>query len=283
MYLCQYPVEYSEVKHLFDTSEVNSINYFSNELEQTIVTPDESGNHLKYAFEAQLKNAVRWGNTNAIHKILTRMSESGRIGILASHDSLRSFKNFAIITISVMIRAGLENGFDYEIAYSLNDDYVAKLEDINDISAILNYIENVLIDFAERMSLLNQRNLSPAVADIFHLIINNPALTDNVDTLADSVNLSTKYLSTLFKNELGISITKFKNLMRINNAIISIQTTDFTFAEIASQFNFSDQAHFTRTFEKFTGITPSQYKHKPNLLNTWSIEQFLQGSLVLPK
>jgi AraC family transcriptional regulator len=35
---------------------------------------------------------------------------------------------------------------------------------------------------------------------------------------------------------------------------------DKPLAEIASEAGFCDQAHFTRTFHKLTGLTPGQYR-----------------------
>jgi AraC-like DNA-binding protein len=44
-----------------------------------------------------------------------------------------------------------------------------------------------------------------------------------------------------------------------------LSASEATFSEIAQAAGFSDQAHLSRTFKQFTGMTPAQFRTNSSL------------------
>ena len=82
----------------------------------------------------------------------------------------------------------------------------------------------------------------------------------SLDHLAEICHLSPNYLSSLFKKEVGISISEFIQQLRIDEAKKLLDLTNYSISEIGTFLNFNDQSYFIKTFKKHTGLTPKQYR-----------------------
>lgn len=69
------------------------------------------------------------------------------------------------------------------------------------------------------------------------------------------------YLSTLFKQEMGKSITEYILSKRMEAACSMLKFSDYSFAEIGAILTFSSQSHFSRVFKEQTGQTPREYRN----------------------
>lgn len=74
--------------------------------------------------------------------------------------------------------------------------------------------------------------------------------------------ISFDYANRLFKNNMGLSIMKYRTALRINNAKKALKITNKTIAEIAEEVGFSDTSYFSRAFKKIEGISPSAYRNR---------------------
>lgn len=260
-----------------DTDNLFTNFIFSNDigyLTQTI-NFNEQGTHINYQYEQALKLAVKSGNAARIHTVFQKLINSGRIGILSNEGTLRAMKNWGIICISVVLRAAIEAGMDYEQAYSLNDKYVMELEATTLFGEVLEKIEESLKNMALKVHDLKNTHLSQNVRAVYQIILNTPEQAISVKQFSDRLQLSSNYLSTCFKQEIGCSIAQFKVLSKINKAIHLMLVTDLPLIEIAAELNFSDQAHLSREFKKYVGVSPSISKKQPHYLNDWNLYDYL--------
>ena len=60
--------------------------------------------------------------------------------------------------------------------------------------------------------------------------------------------------------ELGVNFLDYVHQYRIEKAKGLLQATDMKIQSVARETRYFDEAHFTRTFKKWTGMLPSQYK-----------------------
>ncbi|KRM61076.1 AraC family transcriptional regulator [Paucilactobacillus vaccinostercus DSM 20634] len=264
-----------------DESEINAA--FTNSItsEQfndklVLVNFNDQGAHVSYVYEKALKAAVEMGQPSMVHDAFVGLVNSGRIGILSDEGDVRNVKNWGIICISVTLRAAIAAGMDYDQAYSLNDHYVRSLESFNSYSDVMTAIEEMLKDMAQRVAQLKFVHLSAPVRRTYQIIMNTPETKINATELSNQLGISPHYLSSLFKKEVGITIARFRILVKINRAIQILQSTNLSLAEIASILNFSDQSHLTREFEKFVGASPSRARRNPHLTDNWHLYNFIK-------
>jgi AraC-like DNA-binding protein len=74
--------------------------------------------------------------------------------------------------------------------------------------------------------------------------------------LADLAGASPYRLSRAFPRELGVSVTKYRNRVRVGRALDQIDRGD-SIADVAASLGFADQAHLTRTVRDHVGHTPA--------------------------
>jgi len=77
---------------------------------------------------------------------------------------------------------------------------------------------------------------------------------------ASQIGINASYLSALFKRETGVTLTEYVCQRRIDYSIFLLNSTDMQIQTIAQHCGMPDVNHFTRTFRKVTGKTPSQYR-----------------------
>ncbi|MDO4284890.1 MAG: helix-turn-helix domain-containing protein [Eubacteriales bacterium] len=80
------------------------------------------------------------------------------------------------------------------------------------------------------------------------------------ESLASMVYLTPDYLSHLFKNETGYSLTNYVIHERIEEAKRLLLQTDMNIWDIAISCGFQNISYFSRQFKNFTGITPREFR-----------------------
>lgn len=79
-------------------------------------------------------------------------------------------------------------------------------------------------------------------------------------SVADYFFLNPSYLSQLFKAETGEVFTDYVNKIRMEEAKRMLIQTDYKIQYIADMVGYASSQHFNRTFKKYTGMQPAEYK-----------------------
>lgn len=80
--------------------------------------------------------------------------------------------------------------------------------------------------------------------------------------LAEALHMNYNYLSGVFKRKMGVSVTEFHAMARINKAIELLKHPEMNISAISDRLGFPNPYHFSRVFKKVTGVSPSQYMHQ---------------------
>lgn len=81
-----------------------------------------------------------------------------------------------------------------------------------------------------------------------------------VGDIAQALSLNVKYLSRLFKQHCGQTMTQYISALRLKKAIALLETTSLPIHSVGEQVGFHDVRGFIRLFKKQYGITPSEYR-----------------------
>lgn len=78
--------------------------------------------------------------------------------------------------------------------------------------------------------------------------------------VAEAVWLSEKYFSRLFHQKMGCTLSNYITNMRLKNACYLLTHVGDNIESIAHDSGFNDSKYFMKTFKKYYGITPSEYR-----------------------
>jgi AraC-like DNA-binding protein len=78
--------------------------------------------------------------------------------------------------------------------------------------------------------------------------------------IAQAVGVSGKYLSEIFRKELGMTVWEYLTRYRIYRAQQLLRSSTETITSIAAQVGFEDSAYFSRVFRNETGFSPRAYR-----------------------
>jgi len=78
------------------------------------------------------------------------------------------------------------------------------------------------------------------------------------------IGYSKRYMCRRFSEEMGVSILQYITMLRIDKAKEMLLSSDHSVRQIAELLYFNDSARFCKTFKKYTGMTPTQYRRAPS-------------------
>ncbi len=90
----------------------------------------------------------------------------------------------------------------------------------------------------------------------------NYAEAISTEKLANVAGLSVTHFNRRFSQMLRTSPCRFVIAVRIERARHLLTSTENSVGDIAIETGFYDQSHFTRHFQKITGLTPLRYRHQ---------------------
>ena len=88
--------------------------------------------------------------------------------------------------------------------------------------------------------------------------------TLSVKDISAHVFLSTSYVCTFFKNETGQTLNQYLTEYRMEKAKNLLADSRYKIADISSRVGYSDGNYFGKSFKKYTGLSPSEYREKLN-------------------
>lgn len=124
----------------------------------------------------------------------------------------------------------------------------------------MNLLERLLIRCYELSSQTEYSNVDHRVHEACQILSESLSAEISIDALAEQVFLSPSRLAHLFRDQIGVSIVRWREDQRIMRAKLLLQTTPLTVAVIGQQVGYDDQLYFSRVFKKRVGVSPTEYR-----------------------
>ncbi|OMD10124.1 helix-turn-helix transcriptional regulator, partial [Paenibacillus odorifer] len=129
-----------------------------------------------------------------------------------------------------------------------------QIETLEELSTILNKImQNVVEAFSKH------RPLHRTVVTALEIIRNKYNTNLSLEYVAKEAYVSNTYLSSLFRQELGVNFLDYLHQYRVEEAKKLLRQNLKMYA-VAKLVGYGEERHFSATFKKWTGLTPSQYQ-----------------------
>lgn len=220
--------------------------------------------HHDPMLETKFLELVREGYVEEVKKF--SKIEEAKVGVLSKSSYIRSKKNSVIALITLGTRAAIEGGLNSELAFSLSDLFIQRLEELSTIKDIDDLQFEALVTLTEKVVEVKEERYSKPIMACKNFIYNNRFERITQKDVANKVGLSSSYLSVLFKKEVGIPISAYIQKVKIEEAKRILKYTDTPIIQICSMLDFTDQSYFTKIFKKFAGVSPKHYRERSHLL-----------------
>lgn len=160
----------------------------------------------------------------------------------------------------------LSKGIKFVVITAYQDfEYAKRAIKLNAMDYIVKpVIEKELYDVLDPFE---KRSGTPAVTPVLQkglqFVQRHYARNIHLQDVADSVHVSSNYLSKKFNDELHLSYNDYLSRVRINQAKnLMIGHPEYSLQFISDTVGFSSQNYFTNSFKKHEKMTPSQFKRE---------------------
>ena len=236
--------------------------------------------HNSYKQECREQNAIKEGS---LERLKDAVSEP-RIGKLgeSSKNRIRSIKNTCIIVIALSVRSAIEGGLDSEEAFQMCDNYMAQIENLNNIKKLAELTRNAQIELTKLVK--EKKELAgsddPYVNQCKKYVYQHLHEKIIISDIAGEIGLTESYLSDVFRRKEGMTLSAYITKIKINYAQNLLIYSDYNYDEIAYYFGFSSRSHFGSAFKKVTGQTPKQFRDRNHEGGCWTIAQSWTAVLI---
>ena len=221
--------------------------------------------HNPYDQELREFGSIENGDLIQLEKSMQE-DYDGTLGTLAK-DPLRNLKNLGIVLVTLASRAAIRGGLSPEISFSLSDSYIQQIEECMDIALITPLAHKAEFQYAEMVHAIKEqqkgvskKQKNPRINKCKDFIFSHLHDRITLDDLAAEADCNPNYLSQLFKECEGISLSGYILQEKINRAKNLLIYSDYSYIEIATYLGFSSQSHLGTQFKKHTGYTLRQYR-----------------------
>lgn len=237
--------EKTEIGEIYDTLEeciARAFQYFVEE-EHYICSALEEGRANKWL--DAIKNEIRGNHSEHILEILEEISKKGVCDF-----TVRSSLRLCNLIFSLPLFQETEN-----YIYSM-EQLVAEYGTFN---CMLETLSEDLKKAGERID-SEGKFTNTAFMKLIKYVNENYRNDISLSSAAQVLYMNPNYISQMFKKGTGITFVHYITQKRLEDAKELLITTQKPLTDIAIEVGFNDYFHFIKTFKRFAGMTPSQYR-----------------------
>ncbi len=173
-----------------------------------------------------------------------------------SESAIKSVVNHLIFVLATKLRERKEELSD---VFQNADELISELEHITSVGSLKTWLRSLLFHTANAVH-ENLSRYSIQVETAMDFIQRNYMNLISLSDVADALNISSQYLSKIFKDETGYNYIDFLNEIRLERAYALVVDTDLLIKEIASRTGFSNSQYLIKRFKAKYGVTPSHVR-----------------------
>lgn len=177
--------------------------------------------------------------------------------------SKKKLEYMFVTSLTLARTAAVRGGISYLESCDLSDLYLQRLERCKtnmEILALLNKMERAYVKCVYEQKNGEQRNYY--VESCKNMICRGITKPFDRSAIAEKIGLNPNYLSTLFKENTGMSLMRYHQKTRLQAAANLLKYSDYSIADISQRFCFASSSSFGKLFRQEFGITPLQYRHQ---------------------
>jgi AraC-like DNA-binding protein len=225
-------------------------------LEKTLLTMQAM--EQRYAYENEMLRVVSLGMTHKAELMISNLNQLAMEQRVA--DPVRNTKNYCIIMNTLMRKAAEQASVHPLYLDSVSSGFARKIELTGSTSAASKLMAEMMVTYCRLVNKHSMANYSLPIRKA--LICIDADLTGDLTLhkLAAMQNISSGYLSALFKKEVGQTLTDYVNRRRMKQATQLLRNTVLQIQTIAQYCGIPDINYFSKTFKRYWNVTPKEYR-----------------------
>lgn len=159
--------------------------------------------------------------------------------------------------------SAVRGGMDYLTACDLSDLYMRRLEVCERSEEILLLLYKMRLDYITRVQELKKSRKKNAYVEFCKdEISRNITKPFSRGELAEKLGLNAEYLSALFKEKEGMTLSEYRTKARMEAASNLLKYSWYSISDIAERLMFSSSSSFGKYFKEEYHMTPSEYRNQ---------------------
>lgn len=229
---------------------------------------DETEHRLDETYAKNIGNAqltylldcVRRGNPRDIEAVFSD-SEYCNLSRRVVGNNLALAHTVLQYILPQIIRAGVDGGMAWPLGAELYINYLNNSQQIRSCKDLLELQNQIYLDVADRVAQVN-RQFSSIVRRCNSYIDQHLYEPLSTRRIAEALQISTSYLSHIYRQETGETISATIREKKINKAKMLLQYSTLSLNSIGEKLGYCSQSHFTNAFRKKTSLTPREFRSK---------------------
>lgn len=212
----------------------------------------------RYAYENELLKAVSQGVQHKAEMMLSNLSQFAME--TRSADPVRNLKNYCIIMNSLLRKAAENGGVHPLYIDSISSDYARRIEATTSTAAAQQLMQEMMGGYCRLVKKHAMARYSAPVRKALVTIDADLSEDLSLATLAAMQGISPGYLSTLFKREVGQTLTDYVNSHRMEQAVRLLRSGTLQVQTVAQYCGIPDVNYFSKLFKRYVGLSPREFR-----------------------
>jgi len=195
--------------------------------------------------------------------ILRRVNDIGVVILdvmmegISGLDVLSAIKKNNPKLVVIIVTGNSSKNTAIEALKSRADDYIEKPVDVKKLRDIISRFLD-----GESHDEVNFHGVQGKIQRIKRFVEKNCFKKIRLNDVAQTVALSPKYLSRVFKQQVGIDFSEYRLKIQMDKAKVFLVKFDFNVNQVAEKLGYENSESFSRQFKKIVHFTPTAYRDK---------------------
>ncbi|MHD0396743.1 AraC family transcriptional regulator [Staphylococcus simulans] len=213
----------------------------------------------RYKMENQLITAIENGDQETAFNCFIHLL-SDISGMKRSNDYTLNEKYKAYILNTLGRKAIEKAGANLLLVDQVSKKYAAEIDEVINSQALKDVMHALIMEYTEISQKVKQYEHTPKINKILQYIDLHLDQPLTLQYLAEMVDLSPAYLSRIFSEELGVTLSQYIIKTRIKVGRDLLMRTNMSVSDIAIYVGFKNQSYFTQRFKEVYQMSPLKYR-----------------------
>ncbi len=174
-------------------------------------------------------------------------------------NQLRAYKNILLSHNTLYSYSAEKGGLSSWQSHFLSEKYAIMVENAKSIPELEEIHKRMLEEYSDPTIRLIELEKATIAEKVEHFIKMNFSEDISIEEISKKLHVHHSHLMRTFKKEKGMTISHFRNLIRIEEAKDLLINSNLSLIEITFIVGFKNQQYFSRVFKEAEGVTPKEY------------------------